>query len=460
MCRPLKIVLYASLLFGSIAVLAADVIWASPLPKKNRLLGIGLTTSEINDLGQSYTIALGAGLEAVEHPIQWDAFETSPGVFDSNGLSQINALYAHSSLQVHINLNPIDTLANRLPADLKNKTFNDPMVIARYKAAADYILSNLPNTTILSLGIGNEVDIYLTNHPSQWSDYIQFLQAVTSQLRSSHPGLKLGVKTTCNGLINSSVAQLQSLNAYCDYILVTYYPANADITVPDPSGVGSSLDRLVAIYPNKPVYVWELGFPSTTVCGSSEALQAKFIQETFTAWDRQADHIPLINFMYLHDLSQEQADLYVQYYQNPAPAFREYLRTLGLRTYAGTDKIAFGQLKQEASVRGWSTNLTPQPTPTATPALVLSTPDPLTVFPNPVHDVAFFQFNHLPQTTEVKILLFNSAGEKISQIQGTINVQTPRLSWKMPAVADGIYFYQAYSGGKLQKSGKLYLKQH
>jgi hypothetical protein len=56
-----------------------------------------------------------------------------------------------------------------------------------------------------------------------------------------------------------------------------------------------------------------------------------------------------LNFFMLHDWSQATVDALA------APEFKEFLRTLGVRTWpgSGTDKPAYAPLEEESAARGW-----------------------------------------------------------------------------------------------------------
>jgi hypothetical protein len=93
------------------------------------------------------------------------------------------------------------------------------------------------------------------------------------------------------------------------------------------------------------------------VNNSSEAKQAAFITEVFSAWDQYRDTIKLIDFTWLHDVSEAQADAWViEYGAGGQPwenAFKHYVWTLGLRYGDEVDKIALDRLDMEAIRRGW-----------------------------------------------------------------------------------------------------------
>lgn len=107
------------------------------------------------------------------------------------------------------------------------------------------------------------------------------------------------------------------------------------------------MPSMVAMAAGKPVYLSELGYPSGG-CGSSEAGQRDFIEAAFAAWAQNADSIPLVTLVWLHDISEEQLATYTDYYGIGDDCFARYLGTLGLRGHDGTDKPAFEWLREQA----------------------------------------------------------------------------------------------------------------
>ena len=108
----------------------------------------------------AFTLARDAGLEFIELPLAWDSIETAPGRYQSNILTIANAFFPARVVKVFLTVNPIDTNNLRMPADLKNKAFDDPEVIERYRRLLDYVFDQVGQLDLIGFGIGNEIDIY------------------------------------------------------------------------------------------------------------------------------------------------------------------------------------------------------------------------------------------------------------------------------------------------------------
>jgi hypothetical protein len=242
-----------------------------------------------------------------------------------------------------------------LPKVLSKKRYDDPDVIARFNRLMDAILAAIPNLDVNFLSIGNEVDLGFANDKKLWKQYRVFYRGTKDFVKKRKPDWKVGIAMTLYGLTQQRKELAQTLNRHSDIILVSYYPINSDFTVKDPRVVGEEMGAVVKAYPHRTIYFSEAGYPSSPVLGSSEERQSEFVREVFKAWDAHASQIRYLAFSWLTDSSPAALDFFAKYYSLADNKFREYLRTLGLRTNPGhgTDKPAFVALKAEAKARGW-----------------------------------------------------------------------------------------------------------
>ncbi|NOY99848.1 MAG: hypothetical protein GXP40_11735 [Chloroflexi bacterium] len=337
------------------APLDAPAAVGEVVPKGGRILSIDVTDPADGDYDAALRAALSAGAQAVGLSVFWDDIETAPGEYQPNPnfLEIANAYYPARRTAIDLVLNPIDTNQLRTPADLRDRPFDDPEVIARFNKLLDYVFAQIPDLELVSLSIGNEIDAYLGTDADKWAQYQAFFEAASAHARELRPGLVVGTKGMFDGITGESAAYFQAINAHSDAVLATYYPLNADFTVRDPSVVTDDFAALAAAYPGKPIYLLEAGYPSSPDCDSSEEKQAQFVHEVFRAWDAHADQIIVISFTWLNDIPPASVNELESYYGFSNRGFAAYLGTLGLRAYDGTDKAAFIQLKDEAKARGW-----------------------------------------------------------------------------------------------------------
>lgn len=328
---------------------AGDVV-----PRGDRLLGIAISDRSDGDFNAAYLEAVDAGMQFTSLALPWDAVETAPGVIapDPDFLEIAAAFYAPRGTRLILALNPIDTNNRRVPPHLAGRSWDDPVVIDAFKALLDWALDRAAPLDLVALAIGNEIDGTLASVP-EWEAWGRFFQEVAAHARSRRPGLVVGTKITVGGLRGPFAEQAAALVAASDAVLTTYYPLAPDFRILPPETVGGVFDDMVARFPDRPILFTEIGSPSTQPCGSSEASQAEFVRQAFAAWDRHATRIQLLEFVWMHDISQAQLDVYENYYGVSNRCFLEYLGTLGLKRPDGRDKAAWRALVEQAERRGW-----------------------------------------------------------------------------------------------------------
>jgi hypothetical protein len=234
--------------------------------------------------------------------------------------------------------------------------FGDPVMIDRFNRMIVWVLQRMPNVAFASIQIGNEIDKYVgLDVPG----YATFLYFANVQIKKVRPDVKVGYTASWQGLVQHPTRDtLLWLKPYVDVVGVTYYPMDNNLQVRHPMVVQEDFDILMASYLDKTIFFEEVGYPTGPLCSSSEMKQNDFIQNVFAAWDSYANNIGYVSFVRVEDWSPRHADSVASAppYYLPYPAFSEFLRTLGFRTYsgAGQDKPVMTTLMREAAARGWN----------------------------------------------------------------------------------------------------------
>ncbi len=375
--------------------------------KGDRMMEIDLTLPADQDFISAFVKGRDLGMESISVSLDWTlieigldrstnpptpVYETDP---DKDSLAIINGCYPPSNMKASLTLRPVITLVRNVPPDLENLALDDPAVIARFKLLIDHVISKIPDLELAALIVGSEVDLYLKTDALR-TEYLNFYEQISDYARTrynaAYPNrspIKIAVEATFEGLTDtSSKTYFQQLNQFSDVIGVSYYPLNSDGQVRPASTVESDFQSLIANYPGKQLYFFQLGYPSgyysadyypevragmaSAQIGSSDVLQADFITAVFNAWDKHINEVGFIDFTWLHDLSEAEVaattiDPAFGGNANPDPKFVEFLRTLGLRTHDGSnssndngsDKLAYTRLKAEAQKRNWPVSQTP-----------------------------------------------------------------------------------------------------
>lgn len=363
------------------------------VPKGDRVLEIQVSEPANGDFAGAFNLAQSVGMESASLSLDWNGVDIGtdntvvpPAPIYANDpatdfLAIANGCYPNSGTKLSLMLRPITTLAKMAPPGFENMAFNDPAMIARFQQFIDHVFAKMPDLEITALAIGSEVDFYLLDINLQ-QEYLAFYEQVSSYARTSYsqlypnkPPLTITVEVTHKALLDpGSSSFYQQLNTHSDAIGVSYYPLEGGL-VQNPSIVAADFAAMIALYPGKNLHFFQLGYPSgyystaaypeyaagqvTPSINSSDTLQSQFVDAVFEAWDTHAARIDLIGFTWMHD--ETEADVAATIanpafggLQNPPPDYVEFLRTLGLRTEAATDKPAWTTLVGEAAARGWS----------------------------------------------------------------------------------------------------------
>lgn len=334
---------------------ASGCVSSNIMSKEGRMLSIDVNTAEDGDYEKAFSTAKAAGLEVVPVSINWDMIEKQPGQYEDPGntLATVNAYYPLKRTKVALYIRSLDTASKPVPADLKEVRFNDPLMTERYVRMIEWVFSQIQDAEIEFLSLGDEIDLMVGNNRQMYDDFSIFFKAAKERIKAKRPALKIGFSATLYGLTRNFPEQLGKINQHSDVVLVSYYPVTGNFMVRDPAVVGQEIDELAAAYPGRIIYIEQTGYPTSSLLNSSEEKQRLFVREIFRAWDKRTTQIKYVSFTWLHDLPQSGVDFLEEYYNYSDPRFLEYLRTLGLRTHAGSDKPAFETLKSETRTRGW-----------------------------------------------------------------------------------------------------------
>ena len=298
------------------------------------------------DASQNYDVVLdalrAADADATSLTLFWDLLERDGRYAPEPDWPTIaNAIYPGEGLQISLMISVIDTVADRRPSDLQTLAFSDPAVIERFDRFLTQVLRSIPDITLTSIGIGNEVDGFLTG--TGWNDYVTFFQAAKAVAHRERPGVPVGSTITWNGLRQSDAAQ--SLANAGDVWMINHYPLTPDFRIEDTDKITSDLAAMIDMAGDKPVYLMETGYPSGG-CNGTDIGQLQFTRNLLDFADDNAKQMPLVTLVWLHDLSDAEVAQYSDYYRVDNPCFANYLGTLGLRTRDGRDKPVFDWLRQ------------------------------------------------------------------------------------------------------------------
>lgn len=322
-----------------------------PPPSFTPVVALNATLSgsePVSAYAGEFAAAYATGARGAQIAAPWQALNPTGTTYDLTVLANpyfgTAALAGQGFATILLNL-PIITVGTRsMPADIVTLPFDDPVVLARYRALLDQVLPYLTNE-VRYVALGNEVDTYLAAHPTEWAAYWTLIEDARAYLATLRPAVMVGVTTTFDGATGAHADEVAALNANMDVVILTYYPIDGTTFVPRaPTSVAFDFAAMVAVAGDKPVVLQECGCPSSTVLASSEDLQAAFVSAAFAAWRTfGSDRFPFISFFKLRDWNDAHC-MAISGGQSAGQPFYEFLRSLGLEQNDATAKLAFAAL--------------------------------------------------------------------------------------------------------------------
>ncbi|MBI5706557.1 MAG: hypothetical protein HZC36_06160 [Armatimonadetes bacterium] len=301
---------------------------------------IGLALSVPDGAGEEEFMAairqqIRLGLDGAAPSLKWDENEEQNGKPLNDSLGVLKLMGQEGLLTI----NTLDTIKRRLPKDLMDKSWDDPVLTERWEKFLAEITPKL-GKRVLWVSLGNEVDGYLNSRPGEVAGYKRFLARGRAIIRKIRPDIGVGVTVMClESQKSPNLASLLQENT--DVCIFTYYPSGAGPTANNPSIWASQFDFMLGIAGNRPLLLQEIGYPASEKAGSSPEKQAEFIGEVFRQLDRHTARIPLAAFFMQSDFPASLMHVLESYYGISDPGFLAFLGSLGLKDAKGQPRPAW-----------------------------------------------------------------------------------------------------------------------
>ena len=290
-----------------------------------------------------------AGCRAMYSSFKWSELEPKAGEINLKPIDDAVRGLGGLGFDLAITIQTLDTNNRTLPPDLKELPFDSPVMRDRFGALLKAITPKL-NGKVRWLMLGNEVDVYLGEHPAELEPYAGFIERGRKLLREARPDLLVGVTNTFDGLAQRKPV-FDRLNREMDVISLTYYPLGAQFMVKPLLFVPGHIRQMVEACGKRPMILQEAGYPADPLLGSSEEKQAEFVDRVFEAAKEHGSTIQFVNFFLLVDFNNQLVETFLKYYGIPDAHFRAYLASLGFKKADGTPRKAYGRFLER--LKGW-----------------------------------------------------------------------------------------------------------
>ncbi|MEZ0262510.1 MAG: hypothetical protein ACAH80_16015 [Alphaproteobacteria bacterium] len=314
-----------------------------PYPKNGFKASAGDWEAALDDLQEM-------GATGIVITNKWNELEAKKRQYKGlNVLAQNFKVNTEAGRKVFFSFQPINTTKREVPPDLEKVKWNDPAMIGRYQEFLDHLALDV-TTQPAWVSLANEADVYFEMHPEELDGFLDYAKRAAGLTKQNFPEVKTGVTMTFEGLAGKRKEIVKKLLGASEVAIFTYYPL-FDLKPQPVKDMGGHFDAMVAAAEGKELLLQEVGYPSGAVVGSSEETQAAFFKEAMNQIKWRPE-IKFAGLFMLHDFDGKFCDELVKYYGfTGAPddikaKFRDFLCTLGVKTFEGKEKPAWAAVKQ------------------------------------------------------------------------------------------------------------------
>lgn len=254
---------------------------------------------------------LGAGSRGIPYVRRWATlFQDGaiPNTQEWDRLASSGAQIRAAGRSLLLCLALVDRTLDARPMAVKGQ-WDSPSAKSAVEALIDRTLATL-QTELAYVALGNEVDRYFTQvSASERASFVALLAHALDYGRT-HPGkpivTRFGLSVSFGGAVSGLPSEILDVARSGDAVIVSYLPLDESHQVKSPSIAAADLDALAVALaadagPSLPIALQEVGYPSSTVTGSSEEKQKTFFDAFFQALGARRERFPFVGVTGLYD---------------------------------------------------------------------------------------------------------------------------------------------------------------
>ncbi|MBN1305593.1 MAG: hypothetical protein JXA13_14235 [Anaerolineales bacterium] len=312
---------------------------------------------DLGDYQQALALARSSGVQVSHYYVQWGEIEKEPDSYDWTTPDYIFEANLLEGLQISVVINLIHTtVRGRVPPDLEERAFDDPVLAGRLEKFL-VAFSDRYADRIHYLAVGNEVNDYFYAHRDEIDAYAATFDRVRAAVHENNPHLPVGMVFAFHDAETLESLDIIPLLNRGDYIAYTLYLYDQGFHFTrEPGLIGDYLDRMITISDGTPIAIVETGWSTAKVLDGTEADQAEYVRQVFSALTERREQILFLSWFDLHDSNRDfcaqQALTFFEPGSEPDPAemeaFVTFLCYFGLRNADGSPKPAWETWTRQA----------------------------------------------------------------------------------------------------------------
>ncbi len=281
--------------------------------------------------------------------VQWGSVEKSSGKYDWAVPDYILGKFKKNGFEAVVVIPIIfTTKLDIMPEDIVFERFSDPEFVDRF-VQFTRILADRYSDTVKYLVIGNEVDIYLSQHTDEASDFRSLVEAVAD----AHD-IVVGTEFAIHSVVQNKSENIAEKALAGDMVFYTLYPTGENFSFGGEPDLEKYFTAMFNLARGKKIAVVETSWSSSPNLESSEEKQAEYVREIFGILKENREKIEFLMWITLYDSTPEEcrkaAEFFVTGVDDASLGNREFMARfsdfmcfLGLRREDGTPKPAWDE---------------------------------------------------------------------------------------------------------------------
>ncbi len=297
---------------------------------------------------EALEIAREAQIQIAHVYVQWGLVEKSLGEYDWAIPDYILGKFRKNGFEAVVVIPIIfTTKLDVMPQDVTFTAFSDPAFTERFVQFTKTFMERYPDT-VKYLVIGNEIDIYLHQHPEQASDFGSLVKAVAEA-----NDVVVGTEFAIHSVVQNKCERIARKALAGDMVFFTFYPHGENFSFGgNPREVEEYFTAMFDLAGSKKIAVVETSWSSSLMLESSEEKQAEYIQEIFRILKENKSRIEFLMWITLHDSTPEECRKAAEFFVTDVDdeflvntegmaRFSDFMCHMGLRRSDGTPKPAW-----------------------------------------------------------------------------------------------------------------------
>ena len=276
---------------------------------QNEKIGLVINTVNppkgIEDIEESYKIASTTGIGRTNLYVHWDYLEPEKENFDwrvTDIMMKLNEKYNLKTTLYFsvINADRLGPFPHWMGYQVIGKTLETDTT-----RVLDQILSRYENIDYVIFGA--DIDYHFQRAPGSISDYKEFFNGVSNEIKSKHPDVKIGNSMSLENILNKGMEpggkfELTTQMEMGDFIALSYKPTNVlgDIDR-TPDEAIQNFKRALEFFPSHQIAFFEISWSTSEFVEGYSSDQEQFIKSSLNFFEENESQIEFLTISRLLD---------------------------------------------------------------------------------------------------------------------------------------------------------------